>query len=328
MEFDTDRIRSLMTYRYDPGTTSPSPRYHHLEDFRGKEFRDGDVAELFHENTKYTENSHRSDLSTITLFVTDETMQLVQSARRNDYPGRETVELPEPEPELGVDLGAALSRRQSVRAYDGEPIGRQELSTLLGLALGTNGPLVPNGRKEGRTYPSGGGLYPVETYLAVVNGGPDLDAGLYYYVPEKHVLRVLDGDVTEAIDEAFEPPAELDPEDSALCFLFTAAFWRTYAKYGPRGYRFVLQESGHMCQNLQLVADAMGYGSVLLGAVYEDEINDLLELDGVDEGLVYTAFVGSPREKEVNAEGGRSVEGGRTVEGEQTAVRAGGDSHV
>ena len=315
MEFDTDRVRSLMTYRYDPGKTSPSPKYHHLEDFRDKEFRQDDVAELFHENTKYTENSHRSDLSTITLFVTDETMQLVQSERRDDYPGRETVDLPEPEPELGVDLGAVLSRRRSVRAYDGEPISRQELSTLLGHALGTNGPLTPDGPKVGRTYPSGGGLYPVETYLAVINGGPELDAGLYYYVPEEHALRMLDGDVTEEIVEAFEPPGEMYPEDSAVCFLFTAAFWRTYAKYGPRGYRFILQESGHMCQNVQLVADAMGYGSVPLGAVHEDEINDLLSLDGVDEGLVYTAFVGSPRPD-------------RTPEQDQVAVGTGGDDRV
>lgn len=302
MDFDSDRIRNLMTYRYAPGVTSPSPRFHHLEDFRDKEFRTDDLAELFHENTKYTENSHRSDVSTISLFVTDETMQFVQTERRNDYPGRETVDLPEPASELEIDLGTALSRRRSRRAYDGRPITLQDLSTLLGLGVGVNAELAGNvGSRPARTYPSGGGLYPVETYLAVINGGPDLDDRLYYYVAEEHALRVLDGNVTETIDEAFEPPAEMAPTDSAVCLLFTGAFWRTYAKYGPRGYRFVLQESGHAGQNVQLVADALGYGSVPIAAVHEDEINDCLGVDGVDEGLVYAMFVGSPVQQSAGA---------------------------
>lgn len=299
MNPDTDRIRSLLAYRYDPGTASPAPTRSHIEQFRDKEYDDASIVELFHENTKYTEHSHRSDESTIAHFLTDETMQLVQTVRRNDYSDHETVELPDPDagPALDRSLDAALSSRRSSRVYDGEPIRLAELSTLLGMALGVNRDSGDETlSKQRRAYPSGGGLYPVEIYLAVINGGPELDDGLYYYVPEKHALRVLDGSVTDAVDDAFRPPEQMELTESAVCLFFTGAFWRACAKYGPRGYRFVLQESGHMSQNVQLVAESLGYGSVPLAAVHEDEINDLLSINGVDEALVYTTVIGSPAE--------------------------------
>lgn len=294
MRFDADRVRKMMTYQYDPGSSAPSPKHRHLERFRKKEFEASNIAELYHENTKYTERDSGSDLSTISLFVADETMQLVQSVRRNDYQGRETIPLPEPEPKLGVDLGTALDRRRSRRVYDGRPISLQALSTLLGRSLGTNGAPEGSATRVGRTYPSGGGLYPIESYVAVVNGGPELTEGLYYYAAEDHVLRVLDDDITDDIETAFDPPERLDPRDSAICLLFTGALWRTQAKYGPRGYRFALQESGHAGQNVQLVADALGFGSVPIAAVQEDVIEDALGIDGVNETLLYAMFVGSP----------------------------------
>ena len=297
MSFDHDRIRKLMTYRYDPGTASPRPKRHHIHQFRDKEFTDGHLAELFHENTKFTEDSHVLDIWSVSLFVVDETMQLIQGDRRNDYPGYERIDLPAPERELGIDLGASLSRRRSQRVYDGAPISLQELSTLLGTGLGISGTLHSDATQNPvRAYPSGGGLYPVEIYVAVINGDSELDEGLYYYVAEEHALRILDEDVTDVIDDAFIPPEQMDPKESAICLLFTGAFWRTYTKYGPRGYRFVLQESGHIGQNVQLVADALGYGSVPIAAVQERQIEEMLGINGVDEALIYSMFVGSPQQ--------------------------------
>lgn len=307
MDLDTDRLKKMMSYRYDPGRAAPSPTHQHFEEFRRKEFEAGDLAERYHENTKYTEDSHRSDGPTMSLFVRDETMQFAQARMRNDYADRETVELPEPAPELGADLGQLLSKRRSLRLYGGEPIDREEFSTLLSYAVGVNGRLTPGSDvpKHGRTYPSGGGLYPVEIYPVVLNGGPDLDEGLYYYAAEEHALRVLDReDPAGAIEEMFVPPEGMDPTEAAFCLLLTGAFWRTKAKYGPRGYRFVLQESGHLVQNVQLVALAMGYGSCPLGAVREDRANDFLDVDGVDEALVYTVFVGEPPRRPDDASGG------------------------
>jgi len=299
MELDTDRLKGLMSHQYDPGTAAPSPKYRHFEEFRRKEFEAGDLAERFHENTKYTERSERSDGPTMSLFVRDDTMQFATARARHDYRGRERVDLPDPA-DLDADLSEVLSRRRSLRRYGGDPITRQALSTLLAYGCGVNGSLGPGDGSEptrttGRTYPSGGGLYPVENYLAVLNGGPELDEGLYYYVPDDHALRVLaEGAVTDEIDDAFVPPAGMEPSDAAVCFLLTGAFWRSKAKYGPRGYRFVLQESGHLVQNLLLVGLALGYGGVPLGAVREDRANDLLGVDGVDEALVYSLFLGAP----------------------------------
>lgn len=315
MGLSDDRIKKLLAYRYDPGTTSPSPNLRHREAYRDKEFDDGVLAEFFHENTKLTAHGNRTDRSSVEFFVSDETMQFVQNERRNDYPGREPIDLPSPETDLDVGLGTALQGRRSVRRFDGTPIDRQGIATVLGLAFGVNGRLTSEvGAKLVRTYPSGGGLYPVEIYPVVLNGSDGLEEGLYYYVTEEHCLRKLDDDLTATVEEAFQPPGGVDLTEAAVCLLFTASFWRTYAKYGSRGYRFVLQESGHMCQNAQLVAGALGFGSFPIGAVYEDRIEDALEINGVDESLVYSMFLGGPLTQPtvpgVSHPGGSEVGGG------------------
>ena len=294
MEFDEEKMRQTMSLEYAPTRRSPSSSPSHR--FLQKDFETLDIAELFHENTKFTEQELFRLSESLEFFETD-AMKFALANVRPDYDRTELVELPEPD-ELDARLTEVLSNRRSRRRYASIGVTASQLSTLLGHACGTNGewsllPDEPAARKPLRTYPSAGGLYPVEVYVAVPKATESLDTGLYYYVPEEHGLRKLDEDdedVTSAIDATLNDDGVAE-QLSALVFL-TGSFWRSKMKYGPRGYRFALQESGHVCQNLLLVAEAMGLGVVPISSYRDAAVDDFLGVDGVDESVIYGIAVG------------------------------------
>lgn len=51
-------------------------------------------------------------------------------------------------------------------------------------------------------------------------------------------------------------------------------------------------EAGHVAQNINLVATALGLGVVDLGGYYDRRIDDLLNLDGVTHSTVYMIGLG------------------------------------
>jgi SagB-type dehydrogenase family enzyme len=299
MDVHIDRLRQLRSQAFAP--TSVEPAQTHFDSFSHKEFDDGSLAERFHENTKHTDVRGFTLGPSAAMFTEDPSLEYAQARLEPEYGDRELLSLPDPG-SLDRSLDATLANRRSQRAHAGTGISRQELSTLLGRTAGVTEerPLTDDEREESksfRAYASAGGLYPIESYLAVINDGPDLEAGLYYYVPEKHALRVLERDeeTRERIPELFSLSTDVyDPRDSAIALFLTGALWRVMAKYGPRGYRFVLQESGHLCQNVLLAAAAMDLAAVPLAGFYDDAVNEYLDVNGVDETAVYAIGIGDP----------------------------------
>lgn len=260
----------------------------------------GDVAEVFHENSKYTQNVSQKLGQSAALFESDE-FQWSVAQHDPQYPAAPTVELPEPA-SLNCSLEDALLKRQTVRSYGSDPVDVSSLSTLLRYSCGQSGS-VSIGLDDGsevtrnfRTYPSGGALYPVEVYVVAFDC-EGLSAGVYHYEPTGHRLRRLStgGDAfdSEVADVITSPTDVVDVTDGSALIALTGAFGRAKAKYGPRGYRFTLQESGHLAQNLQLVAPATGIEAALLGSFDDYETDELLEVDGVEEGTVYTLLIGA-----------------------------------
>jgi len=54
-------------------------------------------------------------------------------------------------------------------------------------------------------------------------------------------------------------------------------------------------EAGHLAQNIYLVTTALGLGCVAIGGFMDDEINEILEVDGVNEAVVYVIAIGRPK---------------------------------
>jgi SagB-type dehydrogenase family enzyme len=162
---------------------------------------------------------------------------------------------------------------------------KSELSQLLWAAQG-----ITNHESEFRTAPSAGALYPVETYL-MVNSVADVEPGVYHYAVDKHELdRLQAGDFRRSVAQA-----ALDQEmayRANVVFIWTAVFERSKWKYEQRAYRYVYLDAGHIAQNVALAAVALNLGSCQIGALYDDEVNALIGVDGVEEGVVYMTAVG------------------------------------
>ena len=245
---------------------------------------DDQVWELFHENSK----NGRFSTSATDHGVRDHIAQLHESL---PYEGYLMVELPRSLEPLRLSLDRAITTRISVRDLTACPLTLRQVTTLLHCAYGAS-----RDRKDVafprslRVVPSGGALYPLEIFFhtAHVEG---LNAGLYHYNPAKHHLRLLcEGDRTQAISQAMiQSEIALG---AALVIFITAVFERSVFKYGDRGYRFVLLEAGHVAQNINLVANALGLGAVNLGGYYDREIDDFLGLDGVTHSTIYMAAIG------------------------------------
>ncbi|MCS7145147.1 MAG: SagB/ThcOx family dehydrogenase [Nitrososphaerota archaeon] len=203
---------------------------------------------------------------------------------------QQVVSLPEPRLEGPLSVEQAILRRRSRRDYRREPLSLGEVSQLLWAAQGITAPQVWTGL---RTAPSAGGLYPLEVYVVVREGGVDgLEAGVYHYHPHKHELSlVAEGDLSRSLMRAC-----VDQEwvgAAAINIVFTGVVERTRVKYGARATQYVFQESGHAAQNIYLQAEALGLGCVVIGAFYEDEVRRVLGVSG-EELPVYVIPVGRP----------------------------------
>jgi len=203
------------------------------------------------------------------------------------YPDAPRTALPKPTfPETG-SLWSILNQRRSKRRYTPEPITIQTLATLLwatqGLTLHTSG-------YQFRTAPSAGALYPVETYLSLHNV-EGVGKGIYHFSVADFALEEIGSQdyagllTGAALDQGMVAK-------SAVLFIWTAVFLRALWKYRDRCVRYVCMDAGHIAQNLQLVATALGLGCCPIGAFYDDEINGVLRVDGEEETAIYLAAVG------------------------------------
>jgi SagB-type dehydrogenase family enzyme len=205
------------------------------------------------------------------------------------YPGVPRVVLSDPQTEGGAPLWEVLRKRRSERRFQDAPLKEAELSQLLWAAQG----ISRQGRgADFRTAPSAGALYPVETYL-VIHAVEGIEPGVYHYEVQHHQLEQLRlGDYRGEVARA-----ALDQRMAAwtnVVFVWTGVFERSKWKYKQRAYRYVYLDAGHIAQNLALAAVALGLGSCQIAALYDDEANSLLGVDGVDESTLYMTVVGRP----------------------------------
>jgi len=73
---------------------------------------------------------------------------------------------------------------------------------------------------------------------------------------------------------------------------------RMYWRYTERGYRYILLDAGHVCQNLYLAAEGLGCGVCAIAAYDDDLFNQAFGLDGVNQFVVYAASLGKRKSSE------------------------------
>ena len=99
-------------------------------------------------------------------------------------------------------------------------------------------------------------------------------------------------DVTNKFINVIPP---LEPVVTKACFaiVMSSVMQRVKFKYGERGYRFALLEAGHIAQNILLAATSEELGAVPIGGFFDDRLNDILGLDGLEEIVIYSVLVGN-----------------------------------
>jgi len=205
-----------------------------------------------------------------------------------EYPERPRTALPEPKRPVS-SLDNLLSTRRSVRRFSEDPVSLEDLSYLLWASDGIS---KRAGAHEFRTAPSAGALYPVETYVAV-NNIPGLAPGIYHYSVMHHALELVrKGRLGEELARAALDQGMCASAPAVL--VWTAVFERCRWKYGERAYRYVYLDAGHIAQNLALAAVSLGLGSCQIAATFDDEVNELLGVDGEEESVLYMSVVGRP----------------------------------
>jgi SagB-type dehydrogenase family enzyme len=191
-------------------------------------------------------------------------------------------------------LTEILRRRRSVRQYTISAMPEPAFATLVFGAVGQTGieEYVPGLALLRRVAPSAGGLCPVDIF-AITERVEGLADGLHrvdWLSQTVHLLRA--GCFMDTIRRLFIN------QDCAVganvVLVFAATFQDTLAKYGARGYRYILLETGHAAQNVCLVATEMGLGSVCIGGFDDDEMNAFLGLDGVECAALYCIVCGYP----------------------------------
>ena len=184
-----------------------------------------------------------------------------------------------------------LKKRRSVRRYNTQDLmSLQELSYLLTYTQGVR-EIDEKRNLTTRFVPSAGSRHPFETYL-LIQRVESLTPGIYHYIAQNHALEPFSFDY-ELIDSAYEGVyKQKQVITSAVTFFWAADLYRTSWRYSERAYRYATLDAGHICQNLYLAAESIGYGVCAIASFDDHEINRLLGQDEIDQFVSYIASVG------------------------------------
>jgi SagB-type dehydrogenase family enzyme len=206
------------------------------------------------------------------------------------YPSSKTIQLPNPLQKTTTIFIEVLQKRKSVRSFSTQPLSKVDLAFLLWASTGIQ--RVEHGY-EFRTAPSAGALYPIETYIAA-NNVEDVEKGVYHYNIKNHLLEeIILGNFGVKLAHA-----ALDQEmcvDASAVFIWTSVFRRSKWKYSQRAYRYIYFDAGHIMQNLALAAASITCGSCQVGAFFDDEVNSIVGIDGIEESTICLSVVGYPK---------------------------------
>lgn len=202
-----------------------------------------------------------------------------------------------------------LHERHSMRDFDDtQPITLAELARFLDSAariqakwndkvdFGNGGPDVSY---AARPYPSGGGAYELELYLAAANC-EGLARGFYHYDADRHALVPIDVHAPEL--EAQLAAAEFAmgaPAAPQILITIAARFGRVSWKYSSVAYSLILKDVGVLLQTLYMMATDMGLGGCAIGTNNIDLFAKMTGLEFHVEGPVGQFALGRGRKLEL-----------------------------
>lgn len=260
------------------------------------QFRLDDVAPaaiLYHENSKLNSATLAAMAEAVGAFTEDTEQVRLSTTSHKTYPGNSRIPFP-PRAEMHLLPRSLAQVLASRRSHGGNSkIYFHQVAALLDFACGvtgSHGNLKTDGFVQRlRAYPSGGALFPVEVYLGAFSIA-GLEPGLYHHHPLDRCLETIR---LENLKEEFSrlilvPSGSVENHG----ILVLAARWRlSFTKYRERGYRIVMLEAGHIAQNLQLSATALGLSACPIAGFLDDELAHQFGLSIAEEPPLYVLGV-------------------------------------
>lgn len=196
------------------------------------------------------------------------------------------------------DFWETLFTRRTCRKFKNTSISKTTfvnfLSSVSGMTRYYNDSVLD--KRIIKTSPSGGARHPIEVY-PIIRNVQGIDPGIYHYEVETNSIVLLGkypGEKT--INKLFS--GQYWVETAAVSFFFTAILPRSMWKYDhSRAYRVVMLDAGHIGQTFHLAGTALGLGVFTTAAIQDRKIEKFLQLDGIEEIVVYAGAIGNP-EKE------------------------------
>jgi SagB-type dehydrogenase family enzyme len=143
-----------------------------------------------------------------------------------------------------------------------------------------------------RPYPSGGGSYELELYLAV-NKCEGLPRGFYHYDAGRHALVPISArphEFEELLKGAeFAMGASAVPQ---ILITVAARFGRISWKYSSIAYALILKDVGVLIQTLYMMATGMGLGGCAIGSTNIDLFAKMTGIEFHVEGPVGQFAIG------------------------------------
>ena len=226
-------------------------------------------------------------------------------ALRPRWPGKkiDLRKLSAADPGAIAPVAKLLRERHSTRSFDDQrPIMLAELSQFLDGAArvvtkfrrrpdfaGQRGPMVTYGP---RPYPSAGGGYELELYLAV-DKCQGLARGFYHYDAGAHALAPIAVPAIELDALLTEARCAMGaPAGPQILITIAARFGRISWKYSSIGYALILKDVGVLMQTLYLMATDMGLGSCAIGSTNIDRFAKMTGIEFHVEGPVGQFAIG------------------------------------
>ena len=260
-----------------------SPQEHEAEIATAWSFHD----RLFHTRTRPADRSAWDPTQLPPPALPERPWEYVVELERPDVDALERNDAP---------LAQVQAARTSQRRYSEAPMSARRLAEFL-FRVGRVDDVWEAGgvTYAGRPYPSAGGLYELELYLAV-DACAGIEPGLYHYSAEHHRLAAIpagDAEVARLLDDAAAGMGVTARPHVVL--VIAARFPRIATKYGPLAYSLVLKNVGVLMQTMYLAATAMGLAGCAVGGGDASVFAAATGLPVEDETSVGEFALGEPR---------------------------------
>ena len=190
------------------------------------------------------------------------------------------IQLTKPETKSSFSIEQALDKQRNVLQFTSQPIERNYLGQLAWAGLGT----VKIQTDLSAITPAGQ-AFPIQLYLAT-------QEGVFLYQTVNHSLEQIQGnDIRAGLAEATKIPNTVA---TAGCDIIIAGSIKgAQSQFGNKARNYLLLESGHIAQNIQLQAVSLGLGSCTISDFDARRLNRFLRFPRSVEAL-YIICVGHP----------------------------------